>query len=71
MKPVSVLLVDDHPVVREGYRRLLERQKNFAVVAEAEDAAAAYQAYRDHSPDVVVMDLSLRGGAGGDRKSVV
>ncbi|MBY6243293.1 response regulator transcription factor [Methylosinus sp. Sm6] len=65
MTSISVLLVDDHPVVREGYRRLLERQSGFAVVAEAEDAAAAYQAYRDHSPDVVVMDLSLRGGAGG------
>lgn len=65
MSGVSVLLVDDHPVVREGYRRLLERQPGYKVVAEAETAAAAYQAYRDFSPDVVVMDLSLRDGAGG------
>lgn len=65
MSGVKVLLVDDHPVVREGYRRLLERQRGFVVAAEAESAAEAYRAYRDHSPDVVVMDLSLRGGAGG------
>jgi two-component system, NarL family, invasion response regulator UvrY len=62
---VSVLLVDDHPIVREGYRRLLERQPGFRVVGEADSAASAYQAYRKFSPDVVVMDLQLAGGAGG------
>lgn len=65
MSGVSVLLVDDHPIVREGYRRLLERQPGFRVVGEADSAAAAYQAYRKFSPDVVVMDLQLTGGAGG------
>jgi two-component system invasion response regulator UvrY len=65
MSSISVLLVDDHPVVREGYRRLLERHPGFRVVAEADSAAEAYRAFRAHSPDVVVMDLSLRGGAGG------
>ena len=62
---VCVLLVDDHPIVREGYRRLLERQPGFRVVGEADSAASAYQAYRKFSPDVVVMDLQLAGGAGG------
>ncbi|WP_159726318.1 response regulator transcription factor [Methylosinus sp. Ce-a6] len=65
MTGVSVLLVDDHPIVREGYRRLLERQPGFRVVGEADSAASAYQAYRKFSPDVVVMDLQLTGGAGG------
>lgn len=60
-----MLLVDDHPIVREGYRRLLERQPGFRVVGEADSAASAYQAYRKFSPDVVVMDLQLAGGAGG------
>lgn len=64
MNAVTILLVDDHPVVREGYRRLLERQPEFRVCAEAEDAASAYQAYRAHQPDVVVMDLSLPGAGG-------
>jgi DNA-binding NarL/FixJ family response regulator len=62
---LSVLLVDDHPIVREGYRRLFERQPGFRVVGEADSAASAYQAYRKFSPDVVVMDLQLAGGAGG------
>jgi len=61
---LTILLVDDHPVVREGYRRLLERTPGYRVVAEADDAASAYQAYRKWKPDVVVMDLSLPGVGG-------
>jgi two-component system, NarL family, invasion response regulator UvrY len=64
MSGITILLVDDHPVVREGYRRLLERQPGFQVCAEAEDAASAYRAYRATSPDVVVMDLSMPGAGG-------
>ncbi|MGJ0392268.1 MAG: response regulator [Methylocystis sp.] len=64
MTAVSILLVDDHPIVREGYRRLLERQPGFRIVGEADNAAAAYQAYRDAAPDVVIMDLSLPGAGG-------
>lgn len=60
----DVLLVDDHPVVRDGYRRLLERRGGWRVVAEADDAAAAYRAYKDHRPDVVIMDLSMPGPGG-------
>ncbi len=52
------------PVVREGYRRLLERTPGYKVVAEAHDAASAYQAYQRAQPDVVVMDLSLPGVGG-------
>lgn len=61
---VSILLVDDHPVVREGYRRLLERQPGYRVVGEAEDATRAYRIYRDTAPDVVIMDLSMPGAGG-------
>lgn len=60
----TILLVDDHPVVREGYRRLLERRAGTRVVAEAEDAASAYRAYKEAQPDVVVMDLSMPGAGG-------
>ncbi len=66
MKPVSILLVDDHPVVREGYRRLLERQPGFTVCAEAVDADSAYDAFCRHQPDVVVMDMLLPGASGLD-----
>ena len=60
----DILLVDDHPVVRDGYRRLLERQAGWHVVAEADTAATAYVAYRRTNPDVVLMDLSMPGPGG-------
>ncbi|HVJ43727.1 MAG TPA: response regulator transcription factor [Dongiaceae bacterium] len=64
MTEITILLVDDHPVVREGFRRLLERTPGYRVIAEADDAASAYQAYQKAKPDVVVMDLSLAGIGG-------
>ena len=56
---IGVLLVDDHAVVREGYRRLLERAGDVRVVGEAASAADAWRAYAQAPPDVVVMDISL------------
>ena len=61
---ISILLVDDHPVVRQGYRRVLENQSDFRVVAEADNAATAYAASKTHAPDVVVMDISMKGASG-------
>jgi DNA-binding NarL/FixJ family response regulator len=55
----SVLLVDDHAVVREGYRRLLERAGDMDVVGEAATAAEAGRMFASLVPDVVVMDVSL------------
>jgi two-component system, NarL family, invasion response regulator UvrY len=63
---VTVLLVDDHAVVREGYRRLLERSQSIRVVGEAADAQAAYLAYVEHQPQVTVMDIALPGASGID-----
>jgi len=59
---VRVLLADDHPVVRDGYRRLLDSTPDLRVVAEAGDGDGAYGAYQTHRPDVVVLDLSMPGG---------
>ena len=61
---ISILLVDDHPIVRQGYRRVLEDQSDFRVVAEADSAASAYGAFKTHAPDVVVMDISMPGPSG-------
>jgi two-component system, NarL family, invasion response regulator UvrY len=61
---ISVLLVDDHAVVREGYRRLLERDENLAVVGEAATAAEAIRLDTDLRPDVVVLDIALPGVSG-------
>ena len=63
---IKVMLVDDHAVVREGYRRLLEREGDMSVVAEAGDAQAAYQLYKTAAPEVVVMDISMPGRGGID-----
>lgn len=64
MKGWRLMIVDDHPVVREGYRRLIELQPDFRIVAEAEDARGAYARFREARPDLVVMDVTLPGASG-------
>jgi DNA-binding NarL/FixJ family response regulator len=59
---IRILLADDHPVVRTGCRRLLEQAGDMRVVAEADDAHAAYAAFVAHAPDVLVTDLAMPGG---------
>lgn len=61
---IRVLLVDDHAVVRTGFRLLLQSQADISVVAEAESGEAACQKYADVTPDVVVMDLAMPGMGG-------
>ncbi|MEP6883782.1 MAG: response regulator transcription factor [Gammaproteobacteria bacterium] len=63
-KMVSVLLVDDHAVVREGYRRLLERHGDIVVIGEAADAATAHSLFSSLNPQIVVMDITLPGTGG-------
>lgn len=60
MNPLkSVLLVDDHAVVREGYRLLLEKSGNFRVIGEADSGEKAVATYPALKPDLVIMDLNL------------
>lgn len=61
---IHVLLVDDHTMVREGYKNLLDNYPNIEVVAEASSGEEACKHYVDKSPDVVIMDLSLPGIGG-------
>jgi DNA-binding NarL/FixJ family response regulator len=63
-KRIAVLLVDDHAVVREGYRRLLERDGSLVVVGEAASSAAAIHCDAALLPDVVVLDIALPGVSG-------
>jgi len=58
------MLVDDHAIVREGYRSLLQKQDNMTVIAEASDGAEAYIQYKKHNPDITVMDISMEGQGG-------
>ncbi len=61
---IRILLLDDHAVVRTGYRRLLDAEPGFQVVAEASNADEAYACLLRGGIDVAVVDLSLRGSSG-------
>jgi DNA-binding NarL/FixJ family response regulator len=56
---IRVLLADDHPIVREGLRAVLETQPDFAVVAEAADGQETLQRARETQPDVILLDLEM------------
>ncbi|GIX29302.1 response regulator [Pelomicrobium sp. G1] len=62
--PLKVMLVDDHAVVRMGFRLLLESTPDIRVVAEADTGEQALKRYPEARPDVVVMDLSMPGMGG-------
>lgn len=61
---ISILLVDDHAIVREGYCSLLSKQPNMRVVAEASNSVDAYQLFKEYEPDVVITDLTMPGMSG-------
>ncbi|GAA3861406.1 response regulator [Streptomyces sedi] len=63
---ISLLLVDDHPVVRDGLRAMFDSAPGFTVVAEAADGVEAVARVAAHDPDVVLMDLRMPGGGGVD-----
>ncbi|MEJ5223387.1 MAG: response regulator transcription factor, partial [Anaerolineales bacterium] len=63
--PITVLLVDDHKIVRQGVRAYLHTLPDIAVIAEAESGAAAVRATEQHQPDVVLMDLEMPGELDG------
>ncbi len=64
MEKIKIMLVDDHAVVREGYKMLLQSEPDLDVVAEAENGENACMLYRQHKLDLVIMDLSLPGISG-------
>ena len=59
MEKIHILLVDDHTILREGIRSLLERQPDFKVVAEADNGRQAVELVRQFKPDVVLMDIAM------------
>ena len=64
MTRIRVLLVDDHALVRAGIRGLLEARPGVEVIAEAADGSEAIELARAHRPDVVLMDLTMKGKSG-------
>ena len=63
-KKYRVLLVDDHPIVRQGLARLIEREADLSVCGEADGAHSAFHALETLRPDIVLLDISLNGPDG-------
>ncbi len=64
-KPCKVMLVDDHPIVRQGMRAALEGANRFTIVGEADNADDAISAIQMLTPDLVMLDIRIRGGRSG------
>ncbi len=63
-KPTRVLLVDDHPIVRERLAEIINREEDLAVCAEAEDRHGAIKAVEAAKPDMAIIDLALKNSSG-------
>jgi DNA-binding NarL/FixJ family response regulator len=61
---IKVMIVDDHPLVRVGIATVVNQQRDMTVAAEAEGGPRALEQFRAHRPDVVLMDMRLRGESG-------
>lgn len=59
MKQTKIVLIDDHKLFREGVKRILEFEQSFEVVAEGDDGLVASSLVKEHSPDVVLMDINM------------
>lgn len=59
MKAITILLAEDHLIVREGLRALLEREKDFEIVGEASDGRQAVELALKHKPDVILLDIAM------------
>ena len=66
MSVIRVLCVDDHSIVRDGIALIINRQPDMTVVASAASADEAAAMFREHRPDITLMDLRLRGSSGTD-----
>lgn len=65
MKPIRVFMVDDHMLIRQGLKALLQEEADIKIIGEASDGNQAVQLTRELQPDVVLMDAQLPGGLSG------
>jgi two-component system, NarL family, response regulator len=71
LEQIRILIVDDHPLMREGITSLVEKQTDMLIVAEACDGKEALQLFRLHIPDITLMDLRLPGIDGIDAMTAI
>mgnify|MGYP001157550902 FL=1 len=64
MSNMKVLLVDDHSVVRMGFKMLIDSEQDMHVIAEAESGEAGIKSYKEHNPDITIMDITMPGIGG-------
>ena len=64
MTPTTIVLADDHPVVRDGIRKLLETRPDLEIVGEAGDGEEAFRIISELRPDIALMDINMPGGSG-------
>ena len=60
--PVRIVIADDHSLVRNGLRRILEQETDFRVIGEASDGDACLERVKNFRPDVLILDVSMPGG---------
>jgi DNA-binding NarL/FixJ family response regulator len=68
---IRILIVDDHPLLREGVVSLVEKQADMLIVAEASNGNEGLQLFRQHTPDITLMDLRLPGMDGIDAMTAI
>ncbi|WGE36088.1 response regulator [Actinobacillus genomosp. 1] len=65
-EPYKILLVDDHPLMRQGIRQILELEDNFIIVGEASNGTDGISIALDKNPDLIILDLNMKGISGLD-----
>ena len=61
MSQIKILLVDDHAVVRMGFKMLIEAEDDITVIGEAESGEGAIKLFQELKPDIIVMDITMPG----------